>query len=256
MSSNDKFVKLEKEMKKCFTYIPVLPNIMVVLQGHAIYTINKADLVNIIYPAIKELNPKFDEVKYAEAAKNAYFSKLDLIFNIENDYEKVADVFYDCYNTINDRLNYVHSQFDANEDELSKDLAFMVDFMELTYTAARYLHTYIYSVFEYQVYIDKEVDINKNHTELDEFVSFGFHIMNYMFKRTFLYEKDEILYGKELADDYIKDMYTDQTNDGKLLVKEVLSFCLEKGYIPEEIHNDILDIFQSIDNSNEEVVYN
>nr|DAJ49205.1 MAG TPA: hypothetical protein [Caudoviricetes sp.] len=255
MSNNDKLAKLEKEMKKCFTYIPPVPNIMVILQGHSIYTIHKADLINIIYPAMEELNPKFDKDKYAEAAKDAYFSKLELMFNEEGDHEDMTDAIYDCYNIVNDRLNYIHSQFDANEDELSKDLAFMVDFMELTYTASRYVHTYIYSIFECQVYIDKELDVAKNHSELDEFVSLGFHIINYMFKRTFMYEKGEILYGKELADEYVKDMYNDVNND-KMLMKEVLSFCLEKSYISEEIHNDILDVFQSIDNSNEEVVYN
>ena len=174
MSNNDKLAKLAKEMRKYFTYIPPVPNIMVILQGHSMYTMHKSDLVNIIYPVIKELNPKFDEYKYAEAAKTAYFSKLELMFNEDGNHEDMTDIFYDCYNTVNDRLNYVHSQFDANEDELSKDLAFMVDFMELTYTAARYLHTYTYTIFEYQVYLDKGLDTTKNHSELDEFVSLDF----------------------------------------------------------------------------------
>ena len=73
---------------------------MVILQGHSIYTIHKADLINIIYPAMEELNPKFDKDKYAEAAKNAYFSKLKLMFNEEGDHEDITDAIYDCYNIV------------------------------------------------------------------------------------------------------------------------------------------------------------
>lgn len=256
MNSNDKFVKLVKTMQDYFTYMPTVPNIIVVLHGYSTYTIHKANLINTIYPVMKELNPNFDEYKYAEDAKNAYFNKLDLVFNMEEDYENTTDAIGDYYNTVNGRLNYVRDQFDANEEELSKDLSFMFDLMELTYTASRYLHTYIYSVFEYQVYIDKELDANKHHDELDDFVSCGLHIINYMFKRTYMYEKGEILYGRELADEYIEDMYDKSSDKEKVIFKEALSFCFEKSYIPEEFHNDILDIFQKVDNSKEEIIYN
>lgn len=256
MLENDKFTKLVKDMKEYFTYIPTVPNIAIILHGYSIYTLHKAKLSNTIYPAITEINPNFDEYKYAEAAKEAYFSKLELMFNMETDYEKTTDELGECYNIINSRVNYAFDQLDANKDELSKDLSFMIDLMELTYSAARYLHTYIYSVFEYQVYIDKELDTNKPHDELDDFISCGFHIMNYMFKRTYMYEKGEILYGRELADDYIEDMYNKSTDEEKVIFKEVLSFCYEKNYIPQEFHNDILDIFQKSDDSNEEIVYN
>lgn len=253
---DDRFKKLVKDMKEYFTYIPTVPNIAIILHGYSIYTLHKAKLNNTIYPAMKELNPNFDEYKYAEAAKEAYFSKLELMFNMETDYEKTTDELGEYYNIINSRVNYTYNQFEANEDELSKDLSFVIDLMELTYSAARYLHTYIYSVFEYQVYMDKELDTNKPHDELGDFISCGFHIMNYMFKRTYMYEKGEILYGKELADDYIEDMYNKSTDKEKVVFKEVLSFCFEKNYIPEEFHNDILDMFQKVDNSKEEIIYN
>lgn len=256
MIENDKFIKLVKDMKNHFTYIPNVPNIIVILHGYLTYTIHKANLNNVTYQAIKELNPKFDKDKYAEAAKDAYFNKLDLIFNTEDDYENITDEIGEYYNIINSRVNYAYNRFNANKDELSKNLSFMVDLMELTYTAARYMHTYVYSVFEYQVYIDKDLDTNKPHSELDDFISCGFHIINYMFKRTYMYEEGEILYGKELADDYIEDMYNKSTDEEKVIFKEVLSFCYEKNYIPQEFHSDILDIFQKVDNSNEEIVYN
>ena len=51
-------------------------------------------------------------------------------------------------------------------------------------------------------------------------------------------------------------MYNKSTDEEKVIFKEVLSFCYEKNYIPQEFHSDILDIFQKVDNSNEEIVYN
>lgn len=256
MLDSDKFEKLLDEMKDYFTYLPMAPNIVIVLQSFSQYTTHKADLVNTIYPVMKELNPDFDKSKYEEVTNSAYFDKIDILFNEERNFEDLLDGMRKYYNTINSRVNYLHSLLDANKEELTKDLSFIVDLMELTYSAARYLHTYAFSLFEYQVYIDKELDYTRHYEELEDFVGYGVYVINYMFKRTFMYTKGEILYGKELADEYIKDMYTGMNNEKKMIFKEVLSFCFEKNYIPEEIHNDILDIFQSIDNSSEEVVYN
>ena len=129
MLENDKFTKLVKDMQDSFTYIPTVPNIIVILHGYSVYMLHKSNLYNTIYPAMTEINPNFDEYKYAEAAKEAYFSKLELMFNMENDYEKVTDELGECYNIINSRVNYAFDQLDANKDELSKDLSFMVDLM-------------------------------------------------------------------------------------------------------------------------------
>ena len=77
-----------------------------------------------------------------------------------------------------------------------------------------------------------------------------------MFKANYMYKEGEFLYGKELADDYIKDMYIDNCDEGRVLDKEVLSFCFENGYISEEIHDNILDIFQNVDSQIGNVTFN
>ena len=256
MLDNDRFEKLLDEMRDYFTYLPMAPNIVIMLQSFSQYTTHKADLANTVYPAMEKLNPNFDRSKYVEVTNEAYFNKIDILFNTEKNYEDSLEGIRKYYNTINSRVNYLHGLLNANKEELTKDLSFIVDLMELTYSAARYLHTYTFTLFEYQVYIDKEIDHTKHHEELDDFVGCGVHVINYAFKRTYMYTKGEILYGKELADNYIKDMYSSMSNEEKLIFKEALSFCLEKNYISEEIHSDILDVFQSIDSSNEKVVYN
>lgn len=255
MSSEDRFKELVEHMRKEFIYLPEVPNIIASLNTLVQYTMLKGRLVNDIYPAIEKVHPKFDRVEYEQAAKDAYFSKLDPLFDVE-DNEFSIDSIMEYASILNGRANYIHDEYQANEEELSGNLGFIVDMLETTYTTARFLHTYAFNLFAYQVYIDKGLDASKIYKEYDEFVLRGFHIINYMFKANYMYDESELLYGKELADDYIKDMYSDQSDDDKMFVKEVLSFCLEKNYISEKIHNDILDVFQSIDNSNEEVVYN
>lgn len=254
MSSEDKFKELVEQMRKEFIYLPEVPNIISSLNTLVQYTMLKGRILNDIYPAIEKVHPKFNRVEYEEAAKDVYFDKLDPLFDVE-DNEYSIDSIMEYASILNSRANYIYDQYQANEEELSGNLGFIVDMLETTYTTVRFLHTYAFSLLGYQVYMDKGLDASKIHNEYDEFILVGFHIINYMFKANYMYNEDELLYGKELADDYIKDMYNDDDND-KMLIKEVLSFCFEKNYISEKIHNDILDIFQKIDNSTEDVVYN
>ena len=255
MSAEDRFKDLLELMRKEFVYLPKVPNIIASLNTLVQYTMLKGRILNNIYPAIEKVHPQFDRVKYEEAAKNAYFSKLDFLFDVDNNEFSIDSVME--YSTIlNSRANYIHDQYNANKEELSGNLGFIVDMLETAYTTARFLHTYAFSLFGYQVYIDKDLDVSKTHKEYDEFISAGFHIINYMFKANYMYKEGEFLYGRELADDYIKDMYTDNSDEGKVLIKEALSFCFEKGYISEEIHSNILDIFQNADSGEKNVVFN
>ena len=204
MSAEDRFKDLVELMRKEFSYLPKVPNIIASLNTLVQYTVLKGRIHNVIYPAVEKIHPKFDRVKYEEAAKNAYFGKLELLFDVD-DNEFSIDSIMDYISILNSRANYIHEQYQANEEELNGNLGFAIDMLETTYTTARFLHTYAFSLFGYQVYIDKGLDASKTYKEYDEFISAGFHIINYMFKANYMYKEGEFLYGRELANEYIKD---------------------------------------------------
>lgn len=69
-------------------------------------------------------------------------------------------------------------------------------------------------------------------------------------------DKGEYVVSLYVDKDSRKNGVADNSDEGKVLIKEALSFCFEKGYISEEIHSNILDILQNADSGEENVVFN
>ena len=258
MNEIDHFKKVLDTIKEDFTYLPVnSPNIVGVLRCIKIATYIRRDLVTDIYPTLEELDSSFNKDKYEEAYKEFHFKRLELTYDKHEDFDKMLHGYQDYFNIIGSRQESLSNYFDNNTEECKKDYAFMLDYLDVSYNSLRVIRTYLFNLVAYQIMLDKGYDINVFHDDMQLNTDCVMPIIEYMFKRTFkLYRTDEILYDRELTDNFIRDFYAKETEEVRLKMKELLSFSLKKNYINEEIHNDIMDIFQNADSEVGNTVFN
>ena len=258
MNENDHFKKTMDEIKKDFTYLPVnSPNILGVLRCLKIATYIKRDLIIDIFPTLEELDSSFSRDKYEDAYKEFHFKRLELTYPKPEDFDKMLDGYQDYFNIIGRRQESLANHFDNNMEECKKNYAFMLDFLDVSYNSLRVIRTYLFNLLSYQIMLDKGYETDKFYEDMQVNTDCIMPIIEYMFKRTFkLYKKDEILYDRDLTDNYMRDFYTGISEDVRIKMKELLSFSLEYDYINEEIHNDIMDIFQNVDSEVESAVFN
>lgn len=258
MIKSDRFKELLDGIKEDFTYLPVnAPNIVNVLRCIKIATYIKRDLVVDIFPTLEGLDSSFNKDNYEEAYKEFHFKRLDLTYNKPEDFDKMLDGYYSYFTIIGRRQESLANYFDNNMEKCKKDYGFMLDYLDVSYNSLRVIRTYLFNLVSYQIMLDKGYEINKFYEDMQLNTDCVMPIIEYMFKRTFkLYHTDEILYDRELTDNFIRDYYTGENENTRVKMKEFLSFSLENNYINEEIHNDIMDIFQNVDSEVGNTVFN
>ena len=258
MNENDHFKKVLDSVREYFTYIPTnAPNIVGVLRCLMIATYIKRDLIIDIYPSLEELDSSFDKNKYEEAYKEFHFKRLDLTYPKPEDFNKMLDGYQNYFNIIGTRQETLANYFNERMEECKKDYAFMLDYLDVSYNSLRVIRTYLFNLVSFQIMIDKGYDTDKFYEDMQLNTDCIMPIIEYMFKRVFKLENtDKIFYDRELADNFIRDFYIGINEDTRIKMKELLSFSLENNYINEEIHNDIMDIFQNTDSEVGNTVFN